>query len=58
MIDFYFIYNFIKENLLSLIVIAILCFGIYIFWDKIEYLWEVEQGKREFFNDYHNNRQK
>jgi len=58
MIDFYFIYNFIRENLFTLIVVSILLLGLYVFWDKIEYLWDVEQGKREFFNDYHHNRQK
>lgn len=58
MIDFYFIYNFIRENLFTLMVVGILLLALYVFWDKIEYLWDVEQGKREFFNDYNHNRQK
>jgi len=56
MIDFYFIAKFIKENLLTIIVIGFLCLILYSFWDRIEFLWESEQGKREYFYDYHKNR--
>lgn len=54
MIDFNFIFNLIKENFRSLFFVGLICFIVYFFWDKIEYLWESEQGKREFFYDYHN----
>lgn len=58
MIDFYLIYRLIRENLSTIIFICAIFLALLLFWDKIEYLWDVEQGKREFFNDYHHNRQK
>jgi hypothetical protein len=57
MIDFYLIFRLIKENLATLLFIGVLFLALLIFWDKIEYLWESQQGEIEFFNDYHHNRQ-
>lgn len=56
MIDFYLIYRLIRENLSTIIFICAIFLALFLFWDKIEYLWQSQQGEIEFFNDYHNNR--
>lgn len=56
MIDFYFIAEFIRKNFRWLFILGVIIGAIYLFWDNIEYLYNVEQGKREFFYDYHKNR--
>jgi len=56
MIDFYFIYRFIRENFTLILILAGISFIVYINWDTIEFLYYSYIGKIEFFNDYHNNR--
>lgn len=56
MIDFYFIFDFIRKNFRWLFILGVIIGAIYFFWDKLEYLYDSQQGQREFFYDYHKNR--
>lgn len=56
MIDFYFIINFIIKNFRWLFILGIFVGIIYFFWDNLEYLYDAQQGQREFFYVYHKNR--
>lgn len=49
MIDFYFIFDFIRKNFRWLFILGVIIGAIYFFWDNIEYLYDSQQGQRDFF---------
>lgn len=51
MIDFYQLYLTIKEFKNIFFALVILGLLLFLFWDKINYLWEAQQGEWKFFHE-------